>query len=226
MKRTLIVSSLCLALAGAGGYGVSRAVANAGARETTLKELPSYRDVVKRVLPAVVSIEAKPKARHAGNKQPSMTLPPFGNLPGLPDELRKEFERFGKTPFPAPDMAPSRAFGSGFIVDPSGVILTNDHVVRNADEVEVHLQDGRKFIARDIKKDPKTDLAVLRVEIKESLPSLKLGDSDAVEIGDRVLAIGAPLGLTGTVTSGIVSAKGRDIHMNLYEDFVQTDAAI
>ena len=223
MKRTLFVSSLCLALAGAGGFCASRALVHAAPRETTLKELPSYREVVKRVLPAVVSIEAKPKARPAGGKQPTTTLPPFGNMPGLPEELRKELERFRIQP---PDAMPMRAFGSGFIVDPAGVILTNDHVVRGADEVEVHLQDGRKFVARDIKKDPKTDLAVLRVETKESLPFLKLGDSDAVEIGDRVLAVGAPLGLTGTVTSGIISAKGRDIHLNMYEDFLQTDAAI
>jgi serine protease Do len=223
LQRTLIVSGLCLALAGAGGICASRALVYAAPRETTLKELPSYRDVVKRVLPAVVSIEAKPKARLSQAKPPSGALPPFGNLPGLPDELRKEMERFHVQP---PHVAPSRAFGSGFIVDPTGVILTNDHVVKGADEVEVHLQDGRTFISRDIKKDPKTDLAVVRVETKESLPFLKLGDSDAVEIGDRVLAIGAPLGLTGTVTSGIISAKGRDIHMNMYEDFLQTDAAI
>jgi serine protease Do len=188
-----------------------------------LKELPSYRDVVKRVLPAVVSIEAKRKAPLAQFKQPNGAMPPFGNMPGLPDELKKELERFHIQP---PHAMPSRAFGSGFIVDPTGIILTNDHVVQGADEVEVHLQDGRKFIGRDIKKDPKTDLAVVRIETKESLPFLKLGDSDATEIGDRVLAIGAPLGLTGTVTSGIISAKGRDIHMNMYEDFLQTDAAI
>jgi serine protease Do len=188
-----------------------------------LKELPSYRDVVKRVLPAVVSIEAKRKTPPAQFKQPSGAMPPFGNMPGLPDELRKELERFHIQP---PPVTPTRAFGSGFIVDPTGIILTNDHVVQGADEVEVRLQDGRKFIGRDIKKDPKTDLAVVRVETKEALPFLKLGDSDATEIGDRVLAIGAPLGLTGTVTSGIISAKGRDIHMNMYEDFLQTDAAI
>src|SRR6516162_7448231 len=98
MKRTLIVSSLCLALAGAGGYGVSRALSNAPPRETTLKELPSYRDVVKRVLPAVGSIEARRKAPVAQLKQPSGTLPPFGNMPGLPDELRKELERFHVQP--------------------------------------------------------------------------------------------------------------------------------
>jgi serine protease Do len=169
------------------------------------------------VLPAVVSIETNSKTKVAAN-------PPFGGMPGLPDELRKELERFHQQPMP--DALPRHAFGSGFIVDPAGVIFTNAHVVQGADEVEIHLQDGRKFVGHDIKRDPKTDLAVVRIDAKEALPSLKLGDSDGVEIGDRVLAIGAPLGLTGTVTSGIISAKGRDIHMNMYEDFLQTDAAI
>jgi serine protease Do len=223
MSRILLVSGLCLALAGAGGYCANRAL---NSRVTTLQELPSYRDIVKRVLPAVVSIEAKPKAKPAEAKSPPLTLPRFGNGPGLPGELQEELKRFFAQPFPMPDMAPRRAFGSGFIVDPTGVVLTNDHVVRGADTVTVHLQDGRTFVAHDIKTDPKTDLAVLRIEVKEALPFLKLGDSDTVEIGDRVLAVGAPLGLTGTVTSGIISAKGRDIHMNMYEDFLQTDAAI
>src|SRR5262249_32128769 len=94
MKRTLMVSILCLALAGAGGFGVSRALPSAPPGETAVKELPSYREVVKRVLPAVVSIEAKRKAPLAQARQPSATMPPFGNLPGLPDELRKDLERF------------------------------------------------------------------------------------------------------------------------------------
>jgi serine protease Do len=218
MRRLLLVPALSLIFAGTGAYCTTQALVGTAARSTTLKELPSYRDVVKRVLPAVVSIETKSKTKLAGN------MPPFGNMPGLPDELRKEFERFHKQP--APDAMPRHAFGSGFIVDPKGIILTNEHVVRGAEEVEVHLQDGRKFVGHDIKRDPKTDLAVVHIDAKEALPSLKLGDSDGMEIGDRVLAIGAPLGLTGTVTSGIISAKGRDIHMNMYEDFLQTDAAI
>ena len=90
----------------------------------------------------------------------------------------------------------------------------------------VTLSDGRKFISKDIKSDPKTDLAIVRIETKEPLPYLEFGDSEAMEIGDRVLAVGAPFGLTGTVTHGIVSAKGRNLHMNMYEDFLQTDAAI
>src|SRR5262249_19182038 len=155
-------------------------------------------------------IEATPKAHVSAAWQPPTGQSPFDGFPGLPDELRKYFDRMPQ-PFPPPNAAPGRAIGSGFVVDPSGVILTNDHVVPGADEVTVLFQDGRKFTARDIKRDPKTDLTVLRVDANEPLPSLKLGNSDEVEVGDRVLAIGAPLGMTGTVTSGIISAKGRDI---------------
>ncbi len=188
-------------------------------------DLVSYRDVVKRVLPAVVSIEATPKTLVAQARQPHGQSP-FGNMPGLPDELRKRFEEFEQQPSAPREEMPHKAFGSGFLVDATGTILTNDHVVRGADRVEVLLQDGRKFVSHDIKKDPKTDLAIVRIDSKEPLPFLELGDSNAMEIGDRVLAIGAPLGLRGSVTTGIISAKGRDIHMNMYEDFLQTDAAI
>src|SRR6185437_13870452 len=107
-----------------------------------------------------------------------------------------------------------------------GVILTNFHVVDGASQVVVHLSDGRKFISKDVKSDPKTDLALVRIEAPAALPFLELGDSDAMEIGDRVLAVGAPFGLAGTVTHGIISAKGRSLHLNMYEDFLQTDAAI
>ncbi len=139
---------------------------------------------------------------------PGKSQMPFGNIPGLPDELRKEFERYSQMPFEMPEQSPGRAMGSGFIIDPSGLIITNDHVVRNADEVQVLLHDGRKFTSRDIKRDPRSDLAIIRITAPSALPFLKLGDSDAMEVGDRVLAIGSPLGMTGTVTSGIISAKG------------------
>src|SRR3989440_16267 len=100
------------------------------------------------------------------------------------------------------------------------------HVVDGADQVEVQLKDGRKFQSKEIHGDRKTDLAIVRIDPKTPLPFLELGDSDAMEIGDRVLAVGAPFGLTGTVTSGIISAKGRSLQLNMYEDFLQTDAAI
>jgi serine protease Do len=116
--------------------------------------------------------------------------------------------------------------GSGVIVDPSGVVLTNNHVVAGGGKIMVRLQDGREFKAVDIKTDPKTDLAVLRIEGAGKLPAARLGDSSKVEIGDWVLALGQPFGLEGTVTAGIVSAKERGLGITDREDFIQTDAAI
>jgi serine protease Do len=189
------------------------------------KEVVSYKEVVRHVLPAVVSIEtrAKPVAKTAAPK-PEGKLP-FNN-PRLPEEFRKFFEDFGQQPFQLPEEVPHHAFGSGFLVSADGVVLTNNHVVQGADEVTVQLQDGRKFTSKDVKTDPKTDLAIVRIHAKGTLPYLELGDSDKAEIGDRVLAVGAPFGLAGTVTHGIVSAKSRSLHMNAYEDFIQTDAPI
>jgi serine protease Do len=190
------------------------------------KELTSYRDIVKHVLPAVVSIEAKAAPQVTRTHGPGPGRSPFDQFPGLPEEFRRKLEEFSPRPVPPGHGMPGRAFGSGFVVDAAGVVLTNDHVVRGADQVQVTLQDGRTFTSKDIKRDPKTDLAIVRISAKAPLPFLELGDSSAMEIGDRVLAVGAPLGLTGTVTSGIVSAKGRDVHLNMYEDFLQIDAAI
>ncbi len=191
------------------------------------KELTSYRDVVKRVLPAVVSIEGKSvahqvKANRQSRKRPS------ADEQQVPEEFRRFFGDFGQMPFDFDnnDQTPHLGFGSGFLVDPHGVVLTNNHVVDGAATVLVTLQDGRTFTSKDIKTDPKTDLAIVRLDSKEPLPYLQLGDSDAMEIGDRVLAVGAPFRLRGTVTAGIVSSKGRNFGMNAYEDFLQTDAAI
>jgi serine protease Do len=173
------------------------------------KELTSYRDVVKKVLPAVVSIESRAKAGRRGRGLPFDN--PFGGPPN--DEGN--------------DSGPARiGFGSGFLVGAKGVVLTNFHVVDGADEVVVQLRDGRKFTSKTIKTDPKSDLAIVKLDAKVALPYLEFGDSSGMEIGDRVLAVGAPFGLTGTVTHGIISAKGRSLHMNMYEDFLQTDAAI
>jgi serine protease Do len=189
------------------------------------KELTSYRDVVKKVLPAVVSIEGKVAATPVKTQQPRKR--PSLNEQQIPEEFRHFFEDFGQMPL-GPEMGrnPQVGFGSGFLVDPKGVVLTNNHVVNGADSVVVTLQDGRKFTSKDIKTDAMTDLAIVRLDTKENLPYLRLGDSGAMEIGDRVLAFGAPFHLEGTVTSGIVSSKGRNLGMNIYEDFLQTDAAI
>jgi serine protease Do len=194
------------------------------------KELTSFRDVVKTVLPAVVSIEARTKVVKTKSKQPQTA--PFDRGQGqVPEEFRRFFEDFGRLPeqfrFPDQNDVPRLGFGSGFFVDPSGVILTNYHVVDGADQVTVTLPDGRHFNSKNIRGDRRTDLAIVILDQKGSFPSLSLADSDAMEIGDRVLAVGAPFGLTGSVTAGIISAKGRDgLHMNKYEDFLQTDAAI
>ena len=174
MKR-LLTLGLGLALAGSGGHCLTLTAADQIPAVT--KDATSYRDVVKRVLPAVVSIEAKSKEKVSPIKRPSSGQSPFDNFPGLPDELRKHFENLPRQPFPPQDQPPGHAMGSGFVVDPTGVILTNEHVVRGADEVEVFFTDGRKFTSRDIKRDAKTDLAVIRVDSKAPLPFLKFGDS-------------------------------------------------
>jgi serine protease Do len=154
------------------------------------RELTSYRDIVKQVLPAVVSIESRLKAK---------------------------FNQNGEQPF---------GFGSGFIVDSKGIILTNYHVIDGAEAIEVRLTDGRRFTPTEIRGDRKTDLAVIKIQPDKPLSVLELGDSDSMEVGDRVLAVGAPYGLTGSVTHGIISAKSRNVRLNQYEDFLQTDAPI
>jgi serine protease Do len=221
MKRWLYLPLALLLGFGAGsqfmgsfshGQGAAKNVVNTGLPA----DLASYRGVVKQVLPAVVSIESKGKITKVKQQRR------FDD-PRLPEDLRRFFE----DNLPS-DPVPQTGFGSGFFIDAAGVILTNAHVVDGADQVTVSLNDGRKFTSKDIKADSKSDLAVVVLDAKSGpYPALELGDSDAYEIGDRVLAFGAPFGLTGSVTNGIVSAKGRSaLAMNMYEDFIQTDAAI
>ena len=179
------------------------------------KDPVTFRDVAKKVLPAVVSIEAKSAAAAKPVKKP------------LPKDVPEEFRRFLEADQAEPKAEPNLGYGSGVIIDPAGVVLTNYHVVEGADTVDVHLPDGRTFTSKDIRRDAKTDLAVVKIVVDQPLPFIELGDSDAMEVGDRVLAVGAPFGLTGTVTHGIISAKSRhNLRLNKYEDFLQTDAAI
>jgi serine protease Do len=217
----VVLLSAGLLLGGIAGHSLLKG--EAPAPTPVPKELTSYRDVVKKVLPAVVSIEGKSVATPVKAKQPRKR-PPVDDQQ-VPEELRRFFEEFGQVPFDF-DRAPQMGFGSGFLVDPKGVVLTNHHVVDGAESVVVTLHDGRKFTSKDIKTDQMTDLAIVRLDTKEGLPYLRLGDSEAMEIGDRVLAVGAPFRLQGTVTAGIISSKGRSLGMNIYEDFLQTDAAI
>jgi serine protease Do len=189
------------------------------------REPSSFRDVAKKVLPAVVSIESKAKAAPKVIKQSSNPRRRLPDDAQVPEEFRRFFEQMEE--MQGQERTPQQGFGSGFIVDPKGVILTNNHVVAGAEQVEIQLIDGRKFTSKEIFGDPKTDLAIVKIAVKEPLPFVELGDSDAMEVGDRVLAAGAPFGLKGSLSAGIVSAKGRNgLNMNMYEDFIQTDAAI
>lgn len=202
----------------------SPAVAHARAEANELSM--AFRHAAKDALPAIVSIETVGRSAQVRGQQvdPEEFFgenSPFGdffrNDPRLKDMFRNRAPR---------QMPRSHGMGSGFIIDSSGIVLTANHVVVDAEKVKVKLHDGREFIASDIKTDARTDVAVMRIKADGRLPTIKLGDSDAVEIGDWVLAIGSPFGLDATVTAGIVSAKGRGPRITEREDFIQTDAAI
>ena len=119
-----------------------------------------------------------------------------------------------------------QSLGSGFVIDPAGLIVTNNHVIQDAEEITVNFQDNTKLTATVVGRDTKTDLALLKVTPKKPLPAVTFGDSDQTRVGDWVLAIGNPYGLGGTVTAGIISAKARNINAGPFDDFLQTDAAI
>ncbi|MBS0261954.1 MAG: Do family serine endopeptidase [Planctomycetes bacterium] len=185
----------------------------------------AFRDAAKSALPAIVSIETRGKSMPVsgteGMSEDSFEGTPLGELfrrdPGMRDLFRRGVPQ---------RRTPQQGMGSGFIIEESGIILTNNHVVADAETVKVRLHDGREFVASDIKTDPRTDVAILRIHADGKLPVLRMGNSDAVDIGDWVLAIGSPFGLDATVTAGIISAKGRGMHITEREDFLQTDAAI
>jgi serine protease DegQ len=174
----------------------------------------SYHEAVKRSMPAVVNIftskgATKPKARKGTN-------------PNSMDPLFKFF--FGDQP---PEEEPSSSLGSGVLVSPEGYILTNHHVISDANDIDIALSDGRKVKAQVIGSDPETDIAVLKIDAKQLPAPITLGKVESVHVGDVVLAIGNPFGVGQTVTSGIVSALGRDhVGINTFENFIQTDAAI
>ncbi len=172
-----------------------------------------YADMVGTLSPSVVYIEV---TSSASPKNASMDLPE-----GVPEELRRRFEDMNPN-----GRAPMQGVGSGFIISPSGQIVTNHHVVDGAEKVTVKLADGRSFKADVIGSDPMTDVALLQVEAGEELPSVTFGASSEMRPGDEVIAVGNPFGLGGTVTSGIVSATSRNINSGPYDDFIQTDAAI
>ena len=209
------------------GFAGSLFVGTVNAQDSGIKNLretgKAFRSVAKQVSPAVVFIKVEKEVT-----QPGMGGNPFEGSP-FGDEFFRRF--FGQIPqHNSPHRAPkqrSMGQGSGFIISPDGYIMTNNHVVGDADKVSVQLLDGREYDAKIIGTDPPSDVALIKIEADEKLPFLSLGDSDKLEVGDWVLAFGNPFGLSHTLTAGIVSAKGRSgIGLNDFENFIQTDAAI
>lgn len=228
-RRTFKATVSALALAGAIAVAPMAAPLPAFAYATP----ESFAGLIDEVAPAVVQITAKQvseKSETAGTPQ----LPEQ-----LPDGMRDFLERFFGQQFPdglpgGPGGRPhgrmpgheTAALGSGFIISSDGIVVTNNHVVGDAKSIEVTLKDGSTYTAKLLGKDEKTDLAVLKIDADRSLPTVSWGDSSDTKVGDWVVAVGNPFGLTGTVTAGIVSSRGRDIGAGPYDDFIQIDAPL
>ena len=206
-----------------------------------MRDAPSsFRPLARQLLPAVVNISTMQGTQARANRPDAPDMPQAP--PGSPfEEFFRDFfnrNRPGQPPGQSPgqppgggggpEQAPRRgqSLGSGFIVDTAGIVVTNNHVIDGADQINVILQDNTTIRARLLGTDPRTDIAVLKIETDKPLTAVPWGDSDDAQVGDWVMAIGNPFGLGGTVTVGIVSARGRDIRQGLYDDFIQTDAAI
>ena len=185
------------------------------------EQLPSVADLADRLLPAVVEISVESKAQGGATDF---------QMPDLPENspFRDFFEDFFKRQQQGegPRNRTVNSMGSGFVIDAAGLIVTNNHVVEGAEAIEVRFQDSTILKAVLVGRDPKTDLAVLRVKPEKPLPTVTFGDSDGLRIGEWVMAIGNPFGLGGSVSLGIVSARNRDINAGPYDDYIQTDAAI
>ncbi|MGH6943894.1 MAG: DegQ family serine endoprotease [Geminicoccaceae bacterium] len=181
----------------------------------------SFADIVEKVAPAVVNISTTKEIERGEAPNLPFPEPP----PGSPfeDFFREFFDRDRP-----PEQMPRRqsSLGSGFVVDPEGYVVTNNHVIAEADEIHIVFGDDRSFDAKLVGRDLKTDLALLKIEGEGPFPAVKFADSDAVRVGDWIIAIGNPFGLGSTVTAGIVSARSRDIRAGPYDDFLQVDAPI
>ena len=237
-RRALLAGVVGLALAGVvAGQFVPPGNTAAQAQITTNQPAGtfSFADIVEKVTPAVVSVKVK---KDVGDRQMAMGGDLGGNVPPQIEQFLKRFG-FGEGQGPmgpgGPGMGPRGngpkgerpvvGQGSGFIISADGYVVTNNHVVDGADEVDVTTTDGKEYVAKVIGTDPRTDVALLKIENANNLPWVKLADG-APRVGDWVIAVGNPFGLGGTVTAGIVSARGRDIGSGPYDDFIQIDAPI
>jgi serine protease Do len=188
---------------------------------TAVKVIPaSFADLAEKINPSVVNISTTKIFKTKGFHHPFMgENDPFRFFFG--DDFFKKF--FGNK---MPREFKQRSLGSGFIIDPEGYILTNNHVVAKADKIVVKLVSGKEYKAKIVGTDPKTDVALIKIKVDKPLKAVTLGDSDKIRVGDWVVAIGNPFGLSHTVTAGIISARGRVIGSGPYDDFLQTDASI
>ena len=217
----LMVMAVVTALLGA---GVEAATAS---KHNPVRMIPeNFSELAETARPGVVNIRTERTMKNGG--------PVFRHFFGGPFDHKSPFG--GKNPFedffgPAPRSTPPKDFkqqslGSGFVIDREGYIVTNNHVVDNADKIKVKIADGKEFDAKVVGRDRKTDLALIKIDGPDGLTPLPMGDSDAIRVGTWVVAIGSPFGLEQTVTAGIISAKGRTIGAGPYDDFIQTDASI
>ena len=173
----------------------------------------SFADLAEKLMPSVVNISTTTIITTQNNPFP------FQFPPGSPFE--DMFKEFG-----TPQERKSSALGSGFIIDEKGIVVTNNHVIQDAEDIIVRVNGDKEYKAKVVGADPLSDIAVLQLETKEKFTPVKFGNSDKARIGDWVIAIGNPFGLGGTVTSGIISARNRSIGLTRYEDYIQTDASI
>jgi serine protease Do len=221
MKRHVLAARLfaAAALPALAAFGTVLPAATSVAQAQQMTTLPNVADLADKLLPAVVEISVESKVSGGSTVE----------MPQLPDDSPfKDFfdDFFKKRQGQDNGERTVNSMGSGFIVDASGVVVTNNHVVEGAQSIQIRMQDGTTLKAELKGRDPKTDLAVLVVKPDKPLPTVTFGDSDQLRIGEWVMAIGNPFGLGGSVSLGIVSARNRDINAGPYDDFIQTDAAI
>ena len=185
------------------------------ASQVFAKDIPeSFADLAERLMPSVVNISTTTTVVTNTNPFPGFEFPP-----GSPFE--DMFKEFG-----TPQKRKSAALGSGFIIDEKGIVITNNHVIQDADDIVVRVDGDKEYKATIIGADPLSDIAILQIDSKEKFQPVKFGNSNKARIGDWVIAIGNPFGLGGTVTAGIISARNRTIGLSRYEDYIQTDASI
>ncbi len=224
--QTATVSSRARSLAAALALATIAlpALSLANAPPAFAKGPDSLADLAATVSDAVVNISAAQTVEDTRSAMPNLPQgTPFDDL--FEDYFRRRQQGEGGGA-PAPRQRRSNSLGSGFVIDPSGVIVTNNHVIADANEITVIFTDGQKLKAEVLGKDTKVDVAVLRVKPDKPLKAVKFGDSDKSRVGDWVLAVGNPFGLGGTVTAGIVSARNRNIESGPYDNYIQTDASI